>query len=140
LILEKELRSVSDEFFVTTDDDSYGRKGFVTDVLKELLTDFRLQTSDFRLIYAVGPIPMMKKVAEVSKASGVKTVVSLNALMVDGTGMCGSCRVSVGGETKFACINGPEFDAHLIEWDEFIKRNRIYEQKEKHICKLNKII
>jgi len=134
LILEKELRSVSDEFYITTDDGTYGQKGFTTDVLGELL-----KKEKYDLVYAVGPIPMMRKVAETTKDSGVKTLVSLNALMVDGTGMCGSCRVTVGSETKFACVDGPEFDAHLIDWDEFTKRNRIYEEKEKHICKLNKL-
>jgi len=136
LILEKELRALADEFFVTTDDGSYGRKGFVTDVLKELLThDSGLKTHD--LIYAVGPIPMMKKVALVSKDYHVKTIVSLNALMVDATGMCGCCRVTVGGQTKFSCIDGPEFDAQEVDWEELEKRNRIYADKEKHICNLD---
>ena len=134
LILENQLKQVSDDFYITTDDGSHGRKGFVTDVLKELISKDK-----YDLVYAVGPIPMMRKVAEVTKGSDVKTLVSLNALMVDGTGMCGSCRVAVGGETKFACVDGPEFDAHLIDWEEFTKRNRIYEEKEKHICKLNNL-
>ena len=82
---------------------------------------------------------MMKKVALVTKASGVRTLVSLNAIMVDGTGMCGSCRVSVAGETRFSCVDGPEFDAHAVDWDELTKRNNIYTEKEKHICRLNNV-
>ncbi len=135
LILEDELKAVSDELHMTTDDGSYGRKGFTTDVLKELL-----EKNKHDLIYAVGPIPMMRKVSETSKGLGVKTIVSLNALMVDATGMCGCCRVSIGGETKFSCVDGPEFDAHMVDWDELVKRNNIYAHKEKDICKLNKLI
>ncbi len=132
LILEKELKAVSDEFYVTTDDGSYGKKGFTTDVLGKLLVNQQL-------VYAVGPIPMMRNVSLATKNSGIKTLVSLNALMVDATGMCGSCRITVGGEVKFSCVDGPEFDGHLVDWDELIKRNRIYEEKEKHICKLYKL-
>jgi ferredoxin--NADP+ reductase len=129
--LEKELRAVSDEFYLTTDDGTAGRKGFVTDVLKELLV------SDLPdLIYAVGPLPMMRRVAQVSGPSGVKTIVSLNALMVDATGNSGCCRVTVGGETKFSCVDGPEFEAQKIDWDELDKRNKIYSAQEKHICKI----
>ncbi|MDP3804111.1 MAG: sulfide/dihydroorotate dehydrogenase-like FAD/NAD-binding protein, partial [Candidatus Omnitrophota bacterium] len=135
LILEKELKGVSDEIHITTDDGSYGKSGFVTDILKELL-DHRPSTMDYRLVYAVGPIPMMRKVASATKGSNIKTVVSLNALMVDATGMCGCCRVTVGGEMKFSCVDGPEFDASLVDWDELVKRNRIYDCKEKHICTL----
>lgn len=132
LILEQELKGQAGAFYVTTDDGSYGRKGFTTDVLKELLTQEK-----YDLVYAVGPIPMMQKVAGVAQDFKIKTIVSLNALMVDATGMCGCCRVSVGGETKFSCVDGPEFDAGLVDWDELTKRNRIYLEKEKHICKLN---
>ena len=130
LILEKELKSVSDNLHVVTDDGSYGRKGFVTDALKDIL-------DRSMLVYAVGPIPMMRAVSNLTKESGIKTIVSLNALMVDGTGMCGSCRVTVGGEVKFSCVDGPEFDGHLVDWEELTSRNRIYEEKEKHVCKLN---
>jgi len=136
LILEEDLRKISDEFYITTDDGSYGRKGFTTDVLKELLESSESQGDRYKLIYAVGPIPMMKKVSEITQRFKIKTLVSLNALMVDGTGMCGCCRVSVGGEIKFCCVDGPEFEAHLIDWTELSLRNRIYEDKEKHICKL----
>ena len=129
LILEKEIKKISDKLYTATEDGSYGKKGFVTDILKELL-------NNCNLIYAVGPIPMMRAVSVLSKPYGIKTIVSLNALMVDATGMCGSCRVSVAKETRFACIDGPEFDGHLVDWDELEKRSRIYERKEKHICKL----
>jgi len=132
LILEEELKKVSDEFFVTTDDGSYGRKGFVTDVLKELLAKEK-----YDLIYSVGPIPMMKNTALTAKDSSAKILVSLNSLMVDATGMCGGCRVTVGKEVKFTCVDGPEFDARQVDWTELQKRNRVYEDKEKHICKLN---
>jgi len=131
LILEKELKDASDEVFITTDDGSYGRKGFTTDVLAELL-----KKDTYGLVYAVGPIPMMKRVAMVTRDSKVRTIVSLNALMVDATGMCGCCRVNVAGETKFSCVDGPEFDAGLVDWEELIKRNRLYLEQEKHICRL----
>ena len=135
LILEDELRSVSDQLHIATDDGSYQRKGFTTDILRELLGQDK-----YDLVYSVGPIPMMKRVADVTKEFGVKTIVSLNALMVDATGMCGCCRVTVDGKTKFSCIDGPEFEAQKIDWDELTKRNRVYQDKEKHICKLNKLL
>lgn len=138
LILEDELKAVSDELHVATDDGSCGRKGFTTDILKELLTGNR-QPATCNLVYAVGPIPMMRRVSEITGDFNVKTTVSLNALMVDGTGMCGSCRVSVGNEVKFSCVDGPEFDGHLVNWEELDKRNRIYSDKEKHVCKLGKL-
>ncbi|MCM8831170.1 MAG: sulfide/dihydroorotate dehydrogenase-like FAD/NAD-binding protein [Candidatus Omnitrophica bacterium] len=135
LILEKEIKKFSDEFYVTTDDGSYGQKGFVLDILKNLLNK-NLSEDEYQLIYAVGPIPMMENVANLTKSYNIKTIVSLNALMVDATGMCGCCRVTVGGKTKFSCIDGPEFDAHQIEWGELAKRNNVYREKENHICKL----
>lgn len=135
VILEAELRQVSDEFHIATDDGSCGRKGFVTDVLKEVLARVR-EPQNTNLVYAVGPIPMMKAVAAVTKPLGIKTVVSLNALMVDATGMCGCCRVTIAGIVKFSCIDGPEFDGHLVDWEELEKRNKVYDAKEKHICKL----
>ncbi len=134
LILENELKAVSDEFLVATDDGSYGRKGFTTDILDETL-----QKGKCDLVYSVGPIPMMKRTAAVTAKYGVKTTVSLNAIMVDATGMCGCCRVTVGGKTLFSCVDGPEFDANQVDWDELAKRNRIYEDKEKHVCNLNKL-
>lgn len=133
LILEKELKGVSDFFFVTTDDGSYGRKGFTSDVLTELL-----QKNKYNLVYAVGPIPMMRKVSAITKEFNTKTIVSLNALMVDATGMCGCCRVHVGGEVKFSCVDGPEFDGQAVDWEELTKRNRMYLEQEKHLCNLYK--
>jgi len=131
LILEKELKNLAEEFYITTDDGSYGQKGFVTDVLKKILSK-----KQYALVYAVGPIPMMRAVSKTTQEFGTKTIVSLNALMVDATGMCGCCRVSVAGQTKFSCVDGPEFDAQDIDWEELSKRNNIYKEKEEHICKL----
>ncbi|MFA7677112.1 MAG: sulfide/dihydroorotate dehydrogenase-like FAD/NAD-binding protein [Candidatus Omnitrophota bacterium] len=139
LILEKELREVSDDVKIATDDGSYGQKGFVTDILKETLTQHPTSNSEYGLIYAVGPIPMMKAVSSVTKNFGIKTLVSLNALMVDATGMCGGCRVTVNGEVKFTCVDGPEFEAQGVDWQELEKRNKVYEDKEKHICRLKNI-
>jgi len=129
LIQEEGLKSISDEIYVATDDGSYGKKGFTTNILEELLAKEK-----YALVYAVGPIPMMRKVSLITKMPNTKTIVSLNALMVDATGMCGCCRVSVGGETKFSCVDGPEFDAHLVDWDELEKRTKVYLDKERHIC------
>ena len=134
LILENELKAVSDELVITTDDGSYGRGGFTTDALQELLGK-----NKYDLVYAVGPIPMMKKVSFITKEFNIKTIVSLNAIMVDASGMCGSCRVRVKDGVKFSCVDGPEFDGHLVDWDELEKRNRIYSEKEKDICKLYKL-
>jgi len=136
IILEREIGEFSDGTYITTDDGSYGRKGFVTDQLKDLL-DSKL---NIKAVYAIGPLPMMKAVSNLTKTYGTKTYVSLNAIMVDGTGMCGGCRVTVGGQMKFACVDGPEFDAHLVDFDELIMRNRSYIDLEKiseeHNCKL----
>lgn len=129
LILENEIKELTDECVVVTDDGSRGRKGFVTEALKEIIEE-----SKYDLVYAVGPIPMMRAVSAVTKPFGVFTLVSLNAIMVDGTGMCGCCRVSVGGKVKFSCVDGPEFDANQVDWDELLSRNSIYIEKEKHIC------
>lgn len=134
LILENELKNASSQIYIATDDGSYGRKAFTTDILKE-----ELGKGGVDLVYAVGPIPMMKRVSQVTAGFNVKTLVSLNALMVDATGMCGCCRVTVLGQTKFSCVDGPEFDAHGVDWAELEKRNKIYLDKEKHICNLNKI-
>ena len=130
LILEDKIGNIVDKLYITTDDGSYGRKGFVTDVLEEILE------RDFNLIYAVGPIPMMRRVSFIAKNFNVKTIVSLNTLMVDATGMCGCCRVSVDGKTKFSCVDGPEFEADKIDWDELENRSKMYIDKESHICKL----
>lgn len=134
LILEEELKNLSDNFYVVTDDGSKGRKAFTTEILSELL-----ESNLFNLVYAVGPVPMMKKVSELTQKSGVMTLVSLNALMVDATGMCGCCRVTVQGEVKFSCVDGPEFQAHMIDWEELDKRNKMYMPKEEHICRLNNL-
>jgi len=134
LILESELEEASDEILVMTDDGSYGRKGFVTDALKELLGK-----SKYDLVYAVGPLPMMRAVSVATKPYTIHTLVSLNTVMVDGTGMCGCCRVSVAGKTKFSCVDGPEFEAGEVDWEELLKRNNIYVEREKHICRLNNI-
>lgn len=131
LILEKELKEASQTFVVMTDDGSYGQKGFVTETLKGFL-----EKSKYDLVYAVGPIPMMKAVAGVTKNFNVLTLVSLNAIMVDGTGMCGCCRVTVAGKVKFSCVDGPEFDAGQVDWQELMTRNSIYREKEQHICRL----
>jgi ferredoxin--NADP+ reductase len=127
VILEREMAGISDEVFVTTDDGSYRRKGFVTDQLKDLLDG----PQKIDAVFAIGPLPMMKAVAKLTKSYGVHTLVSLNAIMVDGTGMCGGCRVTIGGKMKFACVDGPEFDAHEVDFDELIMRNRTYVDLEK---------
>lgn len=134
VILEDEMRAVANELFITTDDGSYGDKGFVTDVLKRLL-----DKEKYDLVIAIGPIPMMKFVSLTTKPYGVRTLVSLNPIMIDGTGMCGGCRVNVGGEVKFACVDGPDFDGHLVNFDELISRNGFYREEENHICNLRGI-
>ena len=124
---EDELRSVSDQLIVTTDDGSYGRKALVTEPLKELL-----ETAEkVDRVIAIGPSIMMKYCAKTTEPFGVKTIVSLNPIMVAGTGMCGCCRVSVGGVTKFACVDGPDFDGHQVDWDLLLARQRIYLDEEK---------
>jgi ferredoxin/flavodoxin---NADP+ reductase len=122
VILEDEMRAVCTEVYPTTDDGSHGFHGFVTDKLAELIA------SNPRIdhVVAVGPVPMMHAVADVTRPHGIDTVVSLNPIMVDGTGMCGGCRVSVGGETRFACVDGPEFDAHLVDFELLARRNKTY--------------
>ena len=129
LILEAEIKEASDQVHIMTDDGSYGTKGFTTDMLKELLNKTK-----YDLIYAVGPIPMMKMVSGISKEYQIKTLVSLNALMVDATGMCGCCRVTVFGQVKFSCVDGPDFDGQGVDWVELEKRNKVYSLQEKHIC------
>ncbi|MBP8986807.1 MAG: sulfide/dihydroorotate dehydrogenase-like FAD/NAD-binding protein [Spirochaetes bacterium] len=136
LILEKELKAKSDEMIVTTDDGSHGVKGFVTDELKTILDGGKVD-----IVVAVGPVPMMKAVSDLTKKYTVKTLVSLNSIMVDGTGMCGGCRVTVDGKKQFTCVDGPEFDAHLVDFDELMKRLNTYKEQEKesfekHQCKL----
>jgi ferredoxin--NADP+ reductase len=126
VILETELREISHAVYITTDDGSYGEKGFVTDKLKALIEDG--PPPDF--VLAIGPVPMMRAVAEVTRPHGIRTVVSLNPIMVDGTGMCGGCRVVVGGQSQFACVDGPEFDAHQVDFGLLTSRNAMYRQTE----------
>jgi len=127
VILEEDMKKVCNELLVTTDDGSYVRKGFTTDVLRELLDSGR----KIDYVFAVGPPIMMKLIADLTKKFGIKTVVSLNPIMVDGTGMCGACRVCVGGETKFACVDGPDFDAHEVDFDDLLRRLTEYKDEEK---------
>lgn len=127
LIYEEEMAAVSDELIITTDDGSKGRKALVTQPLKELLDSDKT----ISLVVAIGPVIMMKFVAETTRPYGVPTVVSLNPIMVDGTGMCGGCRVSVGNENKFACVDGPEFDGHKVDFDLLMARQRMYKPHEK---------
>jgi len=127
IIMEEELKKASTELIVTTDDGSYGRKGFVTQVLKELLD----KNPGIKKVWTIGPPIMMKVTCDTTKPYKVETIVSLNSIMVDGTGMCGSCRVTIGGETKFVCSDGPEFDGQLVDWEEFANRLTRYEGLEK---------
>jgi ferredoxin--NADP+ reductase len=127
IILADELTPLSDTFFITTEDGSLGTKGFVTSPLGDLLADpGRVPQA----VFAVGPVPMMKAVAEMTRKQGIETIVSLNPIMIDGTGMCGGCRVQIGSETKFACVDGPEFDAHLVDFDELSDRLTSYRTEE----------
>lgn len=126
LIMEEQMRAASHDLRVCTDDGSYGHHGFVTEVMIDLL-----EKEDIKQVVAIGPVPMMKAVANITKKFNVSTLVSLNPVMVDGTGMCGCCRVTIGGETKFACVDGPEFDAHQVDYDELILRLRSYEEEER---------
>ena len=126
LILEKEMEAVSGNLYVTTDDGSYGRKGMVTQTIQELIDEGK----QYDLCIAIGPMIMMKFVCKLTKELGIPTIVSLNPIMVDGTGMCGACRVTVGDQVKFACVDGPEFDGHLVNFDEAMKRQQIYKTAE----------
>ncbi len=137
IILEDEMDKVSNHLYVMTDDGSNGNKGFVTVKLEELLKE----GADYDLVIAIGPMPMMRAVCEVTKKWDIKTIVSLNPIMIDGTGMCGGCRVKVGGEMKFACVDGPDFDGHQVDFEEAMRRLSIYKDQEKravedHKCKL----
>ena len=129
---EERLRSVSDDLIITTDDGTYGRKGLVTEPLKELLE----KDKNIKRVIAIGPTPMMKFSSKTTEPFGVKTIVSLNPIMVDGTGMCGCCRVEVGSQTKFTCVDGPDFDAHQVDWDLLIARQKSYLGEEKESLEL----
>ena len=128
VIFEDEFKAISTEFYISTDDGSYGKKALVTDTLKELFD----RGEEYDEVIAIGPMIMMKFVSKLTKEYGAKTTVSMNAVMVDGTGMCGCCRLTVGGETKFACVDGPDFDGHLVDFDESMGRASMYMEFEKH--------
>ena len=140
VILEDEFRAACDNLYMMTDDGTYGEKGFVTVKLQELI-DAGVK---YDAVIAIGPIPMMKFVSKVTQPYGIKTIVSLNPIMIDGTGMCGCCRVSVGGKMRFACVEGPDFDGHEVDFDELMSRNSVYRQeeaehKERHTCRMEQL-
>ncbi|NMA64872.1 MAG: sulfide/dihydroorotate dehydrogenase-like FAD/NAD-binding protein [Clostridiaceae bacterium] len=135
IILEEQMSEVSDKLVVTTDDGSNGTKGFVSDILKNLLEEGNI----YDVVIAIGPPIMMKAVCDITRSYGIKTIVSLNPIMIDGTGMCGGCRVTVGGKTKFACVDGPDFDGHEVDFEELMRRLSMYKDHEKeaeHLCRL----
>ena len=139
IILEDEMRAASTNLYLVTDDGSNGRKALVTEVLKELIDS----GNQYDAVIAIGPMIMMKFVCETTRPYGIKTIVSMNSTMVDGTGMCGGCRLTVGGETKFACVDGPDFDGHLVDFDESIRRSAMYRKEEhdslENECNLHKM-
>lgn len=126
IMYEQEFKNNAKNVYVMTDNGSYGEKGFVTSKLKELIDS----GEEYDAVFAVGPLMMMKAVSDLTKEYGIKTVISMNSIMIDGIGMCGGCRLTVGGETKYACIDGPEFDAHLIDFDEALMRSRMFKEEE----------
>ena len=140
VILEDEFKSACDHLYIMTDDGSYGEQGFVTVKLQELLESGK----KYDAVFAIGPVPMMKFVAKTTEPFDQKTYVSLNPIMIDGTGMCGGCRVTVGGKMKFACVDGPDFDGHEVDFDELMNRNSVYraqeaEEKERHACRMDQL-
>lgn len=135
VILEEEFREICDHLYITTDDGSYGIHGFVTDQLTRLLDE----GAQYDLVIAIGPVIMMQRISELTRERGIKTLVSLNPIMIDGTGMCGGCRVTVGGAVKFACVDGPEFDGHEVDFASLMMRNRFYQKTERerdHQCRM----
>ena len=135
VILEAEMKAACDNLYITTDDGSYGEKGFVTDKLQSLIDS----GNSYDVVIAIGPVVMMKYVCKVAQKANIPAVVSLNPIMIDGTGMCGGCRVTVGGEIKFACVDGPDFDGHAVDFDELSSRNAFYrEQEADHSCRMLK--
>ena len=128
VILQEEFSAVSDRLITLTDDGSYGEKGLVTDALRRLIEAGECYDE----VIAIGPLPMMKFVSLLTKEYGIKTIVSMNPIMIDGTGMCGGCRLTVGGQTRFACVDGPEFDGHLVDFDEAMNRSSFYREQERH--------
>lgn len=140
VILEEEFRAVSHHLYIMTDDGSYGEEGLVTKKLQELIDN----GEGYDLVIAIGPIPMMKFVCKTTEPYNLKTIVSLNPLMIDGTGMCGCCRVTVGGQVRFACVDGPDFDGHQVDFAELMNRNAVYREeeeveKEKHTCRMEEL-
>lgn len=140
IILEEEIEPYCENVYIATDDGSKGHKGFVTDVIKKLIEE----GNKYDRVIAVGPLIMMKVVSNLTRQYGIHTVVSMNPIMIDGTGMCGGCRLTAGGETKFACVDGPEFDGHLVDFDEAMRRQNVYKSEEKsaleqHVCKRNQL-
>ncbi|MBQ8514530.1 MAG: sulfide/dihydroorotate dehydrogenase-like FAD/NAD-binding protein [Ruminococcus sp.] len=133
VILEEEFKAASTNLYICTDDGTYGTKGFVTNVLQEQIDSGK----KYDMVIAIGPIPMMKFVCKGTEPYGIKTIVSLNPIMIDGTGMCGGCRVTVGGQTKYACVDGPDFDGHQVDFDELMRRNGTYREQE-HECRMMK--
>ncbi len=133
IILEKEMREISQDCRIMTDDGSNGNQGFVTNALEKLL-----MMNEYDLVIAIGPVRMMQAICALTKPKGIKTIVSLNPLMIDGTGMCGGCRVTVNHQTQFACVDGPDFDGHQVDFDNLMFRNQSYAEIEKHQCNLNK--
>ena len=136
LILEKELKEISNQFFLTTDDGSAGEKGFVSDILQRLIE----KREKIDLVITAGPLMMMKVISQITKPYNIKTVVSLNPIMVDGTGMCGSCRVRIGNESKFVCVDGPEFDGHLVDFDTLIARGKLFSEQENLVLSRDNVI
>ncbi len=132
ILLEKEIGAVSDKLLVMTDDGSNGHKGFVTDALKSEIE----AGEKFDLVIAIGPLIMMKFVSKLTKEYGIKTIISMNPIMIDGTGMCGGCRVTVGGKTQFACVDGPDFDGHEVDFDEAMRRQNMYKSQQEDSCNL----
>lgn len=137
IILEEEMKAASNRLYVTTDDGSNGTKGFVSDVLQQLIDE----GTQYDHVFAVGPLIMMKVTCDLTKKYDIPTTVSMNTIMIDGTGMCGCCRLTVGGEIKFACVDGPEFDGHQVDFNEAMSRSRIYNEQEKqdkeaHVCRM----
>lgn len=127
IILENEMKDISDYFEIVTDDGSNGNKGFVTDALKKVLE----KDSNYDVVITIGPLPMMRAVCDITKNFNIKTIVSMNSIMIDGTGMCGGCRLTVGGKVKFACIDGPDFDGHQVDFEESMMRSRMFANEEK---------
>jgi len=140
VILEEEMKNVSNRTFITTDDGSNGTKGFVSDILKNLIES----GEKYDLVIAIGPLIMMKVISNLTREHGIKTIISMNPVMIDGTGMCGGCRVTVGGKTKFACVDGPDFDGHEVDFEEAMRRQQMYKSEERqsndaHICRMEEI-